>query len=85
MKSDGSYTYFAADMAYHHDKLARGFQHLINVFGADHIGYITRMQGGGRRRCPDGKADLDIKVVPAREAVARRRAGAACPSAPARS
>ena len=40
MKSDGSYTYFAADMAYHHNKLARGFLHLINVFGADHAGYI---------------------------------------------
>jgi arginyl-tRNA synthetase len=43
MKSDGSYTYFAGDVAYHYDKLKRGFRHLINVFGADHIGYIPRM------------------------------------------
>jgi arginyl-tRNA synthetase len=43
MKSDGSYTYFAGDVAYHYDKLQRGFRHLINVFGADHIGYIPRM------------------------------------------
>src|SRR6185312_5107125 len=35
MKSDGSYTYFAADMAYHHNQLTRGYKHLINVFGAD--------------------------------------------------
>ncbi|MGE0024211.1 MAG: arginine--tRNA ligase [Hyphomicrobium sp.] len=42
-KSDGSYTYFAGDVAYHYDKLKRGFRHLINVFGADHIGYIPRM------------------------------------------
>jgi arginyl-tRNA synthetase len=43
MKADGSYTYFAGDVAYHYDKLGRGFRHLINVFGADHIGYIPRM------------------------------------------
>lgn len=43
MKADGSYTYFAGDVAYHYDKLQRGFRHLINVFGADHIGYIPRM------------------------------------------
>jgi arginyl-tRNA synthetase len=43
MKSDGSYTYFAGDVAYHYDKLGRGFRHLVNVFGADHIGYIPRM------------------------------------------
>ena len=43
MKSDGSYTYFASDVAYHYDKLQRGYRHLIDVFGADHIGYIPRM------------------------------------------
>jgi arginyl-tRNA synthetase len=43
MKSDGTYTYFAGDVAYHYDKLQRGFRHLVNVFGADHIGYIPRM------------------------------------------
>ncbi len=75
MKSDGSYTYFAADMAYHHNKLARGFRHLINVFGADHAGYISRilatvaaLAGGkvidkrGEHRTEGGSADLDIKI-----------------------
>lgn len=60
-KSDGSYTYFAADMAYHHNKLARGFLHLINVFGADHSGYVKRMQAAVKA-LSDGRADLDIKV-----------------------
>lgn len=44
-KQDGDYTYLASDMAYHHDKLERGFHQLINVWGADHHGYIPRMQG----------------------------------------
>lgn len=61
MKSDGSYTYFAADMAYHHNKLTRGFTHLINVFGADHAGYLTRVKAAVAA-LSDGKADLDIKV-----------------------
>ncbi len=61
MKSDGSYTYFAADMAYHHNKLARGFGQLINVFGADHAGYLTRVKAAVAA-LSDGKVDLDIKV-----------------------
>ena len=61
LKSDGSYTYFAADMAYHHNKLERGFTNLINVFGADHSGYIKRMQAAVKALSA-GKADLDIKV-----------------------
>jgi arginyl-tRNA synthetase len=61
MKSDGSYTYFAADMAYHRNKLVRGFLHLINVFGADHAGYLTRVKAAVAA-LSDGKADLDIKV-----------------------
>jgi arginyl-tRNA synthetase len=62
LKSDGSYTYFAGDVAYHYDKLQRGFRHLINVFGADHIGYIPRilatvaaMAGGTVERDAKGK------------------------------
>lgn len=61
-KSDGSYTYFAGDIAYHYDKLSRGFLHLINVFGADHIGYISRMKSAVAA-LSDRKADLDVKVV----------------------
>lgn len=61
MKSDGTYTYFAADIAYHYNKLQRGFRHLINVFGADHIGYISRMKAAVAA-LSDNKADFDIKV-----------------------
>ena len=43
-KQDGEFTYLASDIAYHHDKLRRGYDVLINVFGADHHGYIPRMQ-----------------------------------------
>jgi len=61
LKSDGSYTYFAADMAYHHNKLGRGFLHLINVFGADHAGYLARVKATVAA-LSGGKVDLDIKV-----------------------
>jgi arginyl-tRNA synthetase len=44
VKSDGSHTYFANDLAYHLDKLRRGFERLINVWGADHHGYVPRMR-----------------------------------------
>ena len=60
-KSDGSYTYFAADVAYHHNKLARGFKNLINVFGADHVGYIKRITSAVKA-LSDNQATLDIKV-----------------------
>jgi arginyl-tRNA synthetase len=45
LRSDGRPTYFAADIAYHDDKLARGFDHLVNILGADHHGYVSRLQG----------------------------------------
>ena len=61
MKSDGSYTYFAADIAYHFNKIERGFNSLINVFGADHVGYIPRMKAAVRA-LSDGTVDFDIKV-----------------------
>jgi arginyl-tRNA synthetase len=61
-KSDGSYTYFATDIAYHKSKLDRGFQHLIDVWGADHGGYVKRMQAAVRA-LSGGKADLDVKLV----------------------
>ncbi len=59
-KSDGSYTYFASDVAYHADKLARGYKHLINVWGADHIGYIHRLLAAVAA-ATDGKVQLDAK------------------------
>ena len=46
VKSDGELTYFASDIAYHRDKLERGFQQLINVWGADHHGYVPRLKAG---------------------------------------
>jgi arginyl-tRNA synthetase len=61
MKSDGSYTYFAGDVAYHYDKLQRGFDHYRNVFGADHIGYISRIKAAVAA-LSDGKADFAILV-----------------------
>lgn len=45
VKNDGNYTYFVADIAYHHDKVNRGFDKLINIFGADHHGYVSRIKG----------------------------------------
>ncbi|MDX2265822.1 MAG: arginine--tRNA ligase [Hyphomicrobiales bacterium] len=62
VKSDGSYTYFAGDMAYHHDKLRRGFLDMINVFGADHGGYVKRMQAAVKA-LSGGRATLDVKIV----------------------
>ncbi|MBC8931934.1 arginine--tRNA ligase, partial [Escherichia coli] len=44
IKSDGSYTYFLPDIAYHLNKLERGFDVLIDIWGADHHGYIPRMR-----------------------------------------
>ena len=61
-KSDGSYTYFASDIAYHKSKWDRGFRHLIDVWGADHGGYVKRMTAAVRAVSGD-KADLDVKVV----------------------
>src|SRR5450432_936395 len=62
LKSDGSYTYFAADIAYHKNKFERGFRNLIDVFGADHGGYIKRMQAA-IKAVTVGKAALDVKIV----------------------
>ncbi len=61
-KSDGSYTYFASDIAYHKSKIERGFRNLIDVWGADHGGYIKRMQAAVKAVSAD-KATLDVKIV----------------------
>jgi len=62
MKSDGSYTYFASDIAYHKSKFDRGFADMIDVWGADHGGYIKRMQAAVKA-VTEGKATLDVKIV----------------------
>ena len=66
MKSDGSYTYFASDIAYHKDKVDRGFRSMIDVWGADHGGYVKRMQAAMKavRAITNAPvADLDVKIV----------------------
>ncbi len=61
-KSDGSWTYFAPDIAYHWDKIDRGFDELIDVFGADHGGYVKRMNAAVAA-LSDGRVPLDIKLI----------------------
>ena len=61
-KSDGSWTYFAPDIAYHYDKVQRGFDQLIDVFGADHGGYVKRMKAAVSALSYD-KTSLDIKLT----------------------
>jgi arginyl-tRNA synthetase len=61
-KSDGSWTYFAPDIAYHFDKVERGFDQLIDVFGADHSGYVKRMKAAVSA-LSDGRVPLDVKLA----------------------
>jgi arginyl-tRNA synthetase len=61
-KSDGSYTYFASDIAYHKTKFDRGFLNMVDVWGADHGGYIKRVQAA-IKAVTGGKATLDVKIV----------------------
>ncbi len=61
-KSDGSYTYFASDIAYHKSKLDRGFRTMIDVWGADHGGYVRRM-AAAVKAVSEGGAELDVKIV----------------------
>jgi len=62
VKSDGSLTYFASDVAYHRDKYERGFDKVVNIWGADHHGYVARMKASiqGLGRDPD---DLQVLLV----------------------
>ena len=61
-KSDGAWTYFAPDIAYHFDKVERNFDHLIDVFGADHGGYVKRMKAAVSA-LSDDKVKFDIKLT----------------------
>src|SRR5258708_24391149 len=61
LKSDGSYTYFAADIAYHKNKFDRGFRNLVDVWGADHGGYIKRVQAAIKAGT-SGQAAVGVKV-----------------------
>jgi arginyl-tRNA synthetase len=62
IKSDGAYTYFASDIAYHKDKFDRGFCNLVDVWGADHGGYVKRVQAA-IKAVTAGNATLDVKIV----------------------
>lgn len=60
-KSDGSWTYFGSDAAYHWEK-AKGADHLVNIWGADHAGTVKRVQSAVRA-LTDGRVDLDVKLI----------------------
>lgn len=62
IKKDGSYTYFLPDIAYHYDKIERGYDTLINLFGADHHGYINRLKASLEAFGVDSKR-LEIQVM----------------------
>ena len=61
-KSDGSWTYFAPDIAYHFDKVTRGFDQLIDILGADHGGYVKRLKAIVSA-LSDGKVPLEVKLI----------------------
>ncbi|GLQ34810.1 arginine--tRNA ligase [Amylibacter marinus] len=61
-KSDGAWTYFAPDIAYHNNKIERGFDLLIDILGADHGGYVKRMKAAVSA-LSDGRVPLDIKLT----------------------
>ena len=60
-RSDGTYTYFSTDIAYHKDKIDRGFNEMVLLLGADHEGYIKRMKAVVNA-LSDGKASIDVKI-----------------------
>lgn len=60
-RSNGAWTYFAGDLAYHRDKIRRGFPLMVDVFGADHGGYVKRMQAGVSA-LSGGEAELDVRL-----------------------
>lgn len=59
-KADGDFTYFAADIAYHKDKFDRGFDRVINIWGADHHGYVARMKAAAAALGHPGQLDIVI-------------------------
>lgn len=61
IKSNGSYTYFAADIAYHRNKYLRGFNHMVNVLGADHSGYVKRLSAAVNA-VSKGEAEIDVRI-----------------------
>jgi arginyl-tRNA synthetase len=70
-KSDGSWTYFAPDIAYHFNKVRRGFDQLINIFGADHAGYVKRLKAVVAA-LSENRVALDIKLIQLVKLLTRR-------------
>jgi arginyl-tRNA synthetase len=62
IKNDGSFTYLTPDIAYHEDKIARGFEKLINIWGADHHGYIPRMKAA-IQALGNGNDTLEVSII----------------------
>lgn len=62
-KSDGYLTYFASDIAYHHDKFARGFDYLVDIWGADHHGYVPRMRAAIAAMGRDPQKSFDVVLI----------------------
>ena len=62
LKSDGSYTYFASDVAYSRNKIRRGFNELIYVLGADHGGYVKRLEAVAAAIAGPGKVDVIVRL-----------------------
>ncbi|NPV39593.1 Arginyl-tRNA synthetase [Brevinematales bacterium NS] len=63
VKSDGEYTYFAVDIAYHQDKIKRGFRHLYNILGADHHGYVKRMEAAVWLLSQADGVETDFRII----------------------
>lgn len=63
IKEDGAYTYFAVDIAYHRNKILRNFNELINVFGADHHGYVNRLLSAVKVFAEKEKKDVVLKII----------------------
>ena len=82
MKSDGGWTYFAPDIAYHFDKIERGFDELIDVLGADHGGYVKRMKAAVAALSRRPRA-ARRQALPARAGSSRAASRSRCRSAPA--
>ena len=80
-KSDGGWTYFAPDIAYHFDKIERGYDELIDVLGADHGGYVKRMKAAVAA-LSDGRVPLDVKLCQLVK-LTRAASPSRCRSAPA--
>ena len=84
-RANGFYTYFAADIAYHRNKFeVRGFDKVINIWGADHHGHVARLKGALDALGLDGTNRLDIVLMQLVKLAAATARWSVCPSAPAR-